>query len=100
LPAFPFLPLTVFGYSLYFQTSIDAVSPVAEIAKISPVPILIIAGEGDRLIPADNGRRLYAAARDPRELWLIPGAGHGGTLAAAGSEYEKRVGEFFDRNLK
>jgi fermentation-respiration switch protein FrsA (DUF1100 family) len=43
---------------------------------------------------------LYAAAGDPKELWVIPGADHGGTLAAAGSEYEKRVGEFFDRNLR
>lgn len=100
LPAFPFLRLAVLGYTLYFQTSVDSVSPVAEIVKISPVPVLIIAGEGDRLIPADNGRRLYAAARDPKELWIIAGADHGGTLAAAGSEYEKRVGEFFDKYLK
>jgi uncharacterized protein len=100
LPAFPFLPLAVLGYELYFQTSIDAVSPVTAIAGLSPIPILIIAGEGDKLIPADNGRRLYAAAKEPKELWIIPHAEHGGTLAAAGSEYEKRVGEFFDRNLK
>jgi dipeptidyl aminopeptidase/acylaminoacyl peptidase len=100
LPAFPFLPLAVLGYELYFQTSIDAISPVRAIAGLSPVPILIIAGEGDKLIPADNGRRLYAAAKEPKELWIIPHAEHGGTLAAAGSEYEKRVGEFFDKNLK
>jgi len=100
LPAFPFLPLALLGYSLYFQISVDVVSPVAVIAKISPVPVLIIAGEGDRLIPAANGRKLYAAARDPKELWIISGADHGGTLAAAGSAYEKRVGEFFDKNLK
>jgi dipeptidyl aminopeptidase/acylaminoacyl peptidase len=100
LPAFPFLPLAVLGYELYFQTSIDAVSPVTAVAGLSPVPILIIAGEGDKLIPADNGRSLYAAAKEPKELWIIPGAEHGGTLAAAGSGYEKRVGEFFDRNLR
>jgi dipeptidyl aminopeptidase/acylaminoacyl peptidase len=100
LPAFPFLHLSIMGYELYFQTRVDNVSPVSVISKISPAPILIIAGEGDRLIPADNGRKLYAAAREPKELWIIQGADHGATLAAAGSEYEKRVGEFFDRNLK
>jgi len=100
LPAFPFLPITVLVYSLYFKTSVDAVSPVAEIANISPVPVLIIAGAGDSLIPADNGRKLYAAAKDPREIWIIAGADHGGTLAAAGDVYEKKVGEFFDKNLK
>ena len=99
LPSFPFLQLTVLGYQIYFQTSVDAVSPISTIAQISPTPILIIAGEGDQLIPVDNGRKLYAAAHEPKELWIIPGADHGGTLAAAGSAYVKRVGEFFDRNL-
>jgi fermentation-respiration switch protein FrsA (DUF1100 family) len=100
LPSFPFLHLTVLGYELYFQTRIDAISPISVIAAIAPRPVLIIAGEGDKLIPADNGRKLFAAAGEPKELWIIPGADHGGTLAAAGNEYEKRVGEFFDRNLK
>ena len=100
LPAFPFLHLTVLGYELSFQTRVDAVAPVKVIAAIAPTPVLIIAGEGDKLIPADNGRKLYAAAGEPKELWIIPGADHGGTLAAAGSEYEKRVGEFFDKHLK
>jgi dipeptidyl aminopeptidase/acylaminoacyl peptidase len=100
LPAFPFLHLSILGYELYFQTRVDNISPVSVIFKISPAPILIIAGERDKLIPAENGKKLYAAAREPKELWLIPGADHGATLAAAGSEYEKRVGEFFDKNLK
>ena len=100
LPAFPFLHLTVLGYELYFQTRVDAVAPVKVIDAIAPTPVLIIAGEGDALIPADNGRRLYAAAKEPKELWFIAGADHGGTLAAVGDEYEKRVGEFFDKYLK
>lgn len=100
LPSFPFLHLAIFGYELYFQTRVENIAPVNVIANISPVPLLIIAGEGDKLIPADNGRKLYSAAGEPKELWIIPGADHGGTLAAAGSEYEKRVGEFFDKNLK
>ncbi len=100
LPSFPFLPLAIMGYQLYFQTSVDSVSPVRVIAKIAPTPVLLIAGEGDLLIPAENGRRLFSAAREPKELWIIPHADHGGTLAAAGHVYERRVGEFFDRNLK
>jgi dipeptidyl aminopeptidase/acylaminoacyl peptidase len=100
LPSFPFLPLSIMGYQLYFQTSVDSVSPVRAIAKIAPTPVFIIAGEGDALIPADNGRNLYAAATEPKDLWIIPNADHGGTLAAAGGSYEKRVGEFFDKHLK
>lgn len=100
LPAFPFLQLTVLGYDLYFQTDVNKVSPVSVIGTLSPVPVFIIAGDGDELIPVENGKRLFAAANEPKELWIIPNAFHGATLAAAGKEYEKRVGEFFDRNLK
>ncbi len=100
LPSFPFLHLTILGYELSFRTRVDAIAPVEAIAALAPTPVLIIAGEGDDLIPADNGRKLYAAANEPKELWIIYGAEHGGTLAAAGDEYEKRVGEFFDRYLK
>jgi dipeptidyl aminopeptidase/acylaminoacyl peptidase len=100
LPALPFFRLSILGYELYFQTRVDKISPVSVIFKIAPAPVLIIAGEGDRLIPADNGRKLYAAAREPKEIWIIPGADHGATLAAAGSAYEKRIAGFFDKNLK
>jgi dipeptidyl aminopeptidase/acylaminoacyl peptidase len=100
LPSFPFLHLAVLGYELYFQTRVDAIAPVQVIAAIAPTPILIIAGEGDALISADNGRKLFAAAKEPKQLWVIMGADHGGKLSAAGDEYEKRMGEFFDLNLK
>lgn len=100
LPAFPFLPLTTLGYRLFFFASVDEVDPERAIANLSPVPVLVIAGEGDDLIPVENGTRLHAAAREPKELWIVPNAAHGGTLAAAGAEYDRRVGAFFDRHLK
>lgn len=100
LPSFPFLSLTTLGYRLSFFAAVDDIDPEKAIAKLSPVPVLIIAGEGDDLIPVDNGKRLYAAAKEPRELWIIPNALHGGTMGAAGAEYEKKVGAFFDRHLK
>ena len=100
LPSFPFLHIAIIEYELYFQTRIDTISPVSVITGISPTPVFIIAGDKDRLIPAENGRKLFAAAKEPKELWIIPNADHGATLAAAGSVYEKRVAEFFDRNMK
>jgi fermentation-respiration switch protein FrsA (DUF1100 family) len=100
LPAFPFLQLTTLGYRLYFQTGVNDISPEKAIGRLSPTPVLIIAGKGDDLIPEENGHRLYRAAKEPKQLWLIPVAGHGGTVAAAGSEYARRVGEFFDRHLQ
>ena len=99
LPSFPFVNLAVLGYEMYFQTQVRNISPESVIGKIAPVPLFIIAGEGDEMIPGENGRRLFQAAQEPKELWIIPVGGHGGTVAAAGDEYGRRVGEFFDRHL-
>ena len=100
LPSFPFVNLAVLGYEMYFQTTVRNVAPESVIGKIAPAPVFIIAGEGDEMIPAENGRRLFRAAQEPKEIWVIPVGGHGGTVAAAGDEYGRRVGEFFDRHLK
>jgi len=100
LPAFPFVNLSVLAYELYFQTRVKNIAPESVIGKISPTPVLIISGEGDEMIPVENGRRLFRAAQEPKELWVIQVGGHGGTVAAAGNEYGKKVGEFFDNYLK
>jgi dipeptidyl aminopeptidase/acylaminoacyl peptidase len=100
LPSFPFVNLSILAYELYFQTAVKNISPESVIGRIAPVPLLIIAGEGDEMIPAENGRRLFRAAQEPKELWVIPVGGHGGTIASAGEEYNKRVGEFFDKRLQ
>jgi pimeloyl-ACP methyl ester carboxylesterase len=50
--------------------------PAAAAARISPVPVLIVHGDKDIFFPPDHGRELYDGAREPKELWLIPGFGH------------------------
>jgi dipeptidyl aminopeptidase/acylaminoacyl peptidase len=100
LPSFPFVNLAVLGYEMYFHTTVRNIAPESVIGKIAPVPVFIIAGEGDEMIPAENGRRLFRAAQEPKELWVIPVGGHGGTIAAAGDEYGRKVGAFFDRHLR
>jgi dipeptidyl aminopeptidase/acylaminoacyl peptidase len=81
------------------DTGIDpaAVSPVTDIGRIGSRPVLLIYGEYE----AERGgaELLYNAAQQPKELWIVPGAGHGGYIGVAPQEYEKRVVTFFDRAL-
>ncbi|MFB6259305.1 MAG: alpha/beta hydrolase, partial [Thiohalorhabdaceae bacterium] len=51
-------------------------SGVRHVADLSPIPVLVIHGEADRVVPAEHGRSLFAAAREPKALWLVPEAGH------------------------
>ena len=46
------------------------------IGELAPLPLLIVHGEADRVVPPDHAVALYEAARPPKTLWLVPGAGH------------------------
>jgi fermentation-respiration switch protein FrsA (DUF1100 family) len=40
------------------------------------VPLLILHGLDDQVVPAHNGRTLFEAAREPKQLWLTATPGH------------------------
>jgi fermentation-respiration switch protein FrsA (DUF1100 family) len=73
--------------------------PIDAVARIAPRPLLIIHGEDDNLTPAEHARRLYAAAREPKECWIVPGAPHCGGYFADREAYVGRVAEFFARGV-
>jgi fermentation-respiration switch protein FrsA (DUF1100 family) len=65
------------------------VPPAEAAAKISPVPLLIVHGDQDAYFPPEHARQLYMAAREPKELWLLPGMGH--AEAATSQELVDRI---------
>ena len=46
------------------------------IGRLSPLPVLVVHGLADGIIPPHHAQALYDAARRPKALWLIPGAAH------------------------
>jgi uncharacterized protein len=54
----------------------DRYRPIDAIGELTPMPVLIVHGEEDRVVPSDHAIALYEAARPPKTLWLVPGAGH------------------------
>lgn len=51
-------------------------SPAASVAAISPLPLLLMHGDQDVVVPPDHSRQLFERAGEPKELSIIPGAGH------------------------
>jgi len=68
------------------------------VADIAPRPLLLIRGLDGQQQEMLN-RVYYDAARQPKALWEVPGAGHTAALASQPQEYERRVIGFFDRAL-
>ncbi|GAB4537664.1 MAG: alpha/beta hydrolase [Anaerolineae bacterium] len=84
-------------YRLYTGLDARLISPIDAIGCISPRPVLLIFGEHE----VDEGRawEQFAAAGEPRSLWIVPGVGHGGYIQAWPEEYEALVIGFFDEAL-
>ena len=100
LAPFPFAPLVTWFGEREAGLRIRQVRPVDDVAQIAPRALLFIHGEQDPVIDVSNSLRLYEAAREPKELYLIPNAGHGGLLAADPAEFERRVVGFLDAHLR
>ena len=74
--------------------------PLRAIRALAPRAVFIIGGEHDPLVPPRAAQALFAAALEPKEIWIVPGAGHAGFAAAAPSEYAARLAGFFARALE
>lgn len=70
-------------------------SPAASIGLLSPLPLVLIHGGKDGIVPVHHARRLFELAREPKELWLEPEAGH--IQALRSDALRRRLAEFLRR---
>lgn len=61
--------------------------PVA--ARLAPIPLLVIHGDADPIVPFQDGRALYDAAAAPKQLWVVPGGGHIEAFGHLGDVYRE-----------
>jgi uncharacterized protein len=85
---YPFLPV-----SLLLRTKYDSLSKIRSIK----VPILIMHGDNDKLVPFEHGKKLYDMANEPKEFYTIPGAGHNDTHIVGGDEYFEVIRNFVNK---
>lgn len=97
--AAPLTPLLLLQIRPRLGFSPDELRPIDGIGRLG-APVLLIAGDADRHTPLAETRRLFAAARAPKELWIVPGAAHVDLYTFAGPEYERRILAFFAAHLR
>jgi fermentation-respiration switch protein FrsA (DUF1100 family) len=81
------------GYRFTLARPIDVVSAIA------PRPILIVHGADDSTVPVDQAHQLFAAAGQPKQLWVAEGAEHCGGYFTDREGYCSRVNAFFAEHL-
>jgi pimeloyl-ACP methyl ester carboxylesterase len=77
----------------------DRVCPVDVVDQISPRPLLVIHGTQDQRILESQVRRLFAAASEPKSLWLVEGATHNTIRTPVLDELSAQVIGFMDGAL-
>jgi fermentation-respiration switch protein FrsA (DUF1100 family) len=77
---------------------LNDLKPIQHAAKIT-VPKFFIAGTADHDTTLPESQALFAAAAEPKQIWLVAGAGHVDMHAFAKAEYERRIVEFLAKNL-
>jgi dipeptidyl aminopeptidase/acylaminoacyl peptidase len=73
------------------------VSPIEDLPRINPRPVYLIYGEHEAA--SGHAQDQFAAARQPKQFWLVPGGAHGSNHIAAPQQYKDSILDFFDRNL-
>ncbi len=103
LRKYPWLGKTLFApgtWTLLYRDEKLAGFPVAEVSPVKAVatrafPVLLICDEKDVALPCRHSEMIYAAARGPKQLWVVPRAFHTAAYGFAPEEFRRRVLSFF-----
>jgi alpha-beta hydrolase superfamily lysophospholipase len=99
LRKYPWLGKTLFApgtWTLLYRDEKLAGFPVAEVSPLKAVasrafPVLLICDQNDDALPCRHSEMIYAAARGPKQLWVVPGAFHTAAYGFAPQEFRRRV---------
>jgi dipeptidyl aminopeptidase/acylaminoacyl peptidase len=97
-------PLTRLGAGLVLgaaslRARVRLRSPIQRVSQIAPRALLLISPGEDRLVSPHQSQRMFGAAGEPKELFVVPGAAHGEAHATDPVAYERRVLDFLARHL-
>lgn len=71
----------------------DAIDAVK---RLDDIPLLVIHGSDDRIVPYRHAELLYSAARGPKTLWTVPGGHHLDTFVYRQEPWRQRLIEYLN----
>jgi pimeloyl-ACP methyl ester carboxylesterase len=75
------------------------IRPAGSIENVAPRPLLLIHGDADQLIAVSQAHRLFRAARQPKQIEIVPHAGHCLCRAANPARYDQAIVEALQKAL-
>ena len=90
------MPGSIFPTDLLLTQQFDSIHQVPNLK----LPVLYIHGLEDMQVPAAMSQTLYDASPEPKQLYLVPDAGHNNVAAVAGTDYLKLIQVFVHQALQ
>lgn len=99
LPAFPVIQVTSVITNLRAGYTFSEASALESVKK-NKLPLFIIHGDKDDLVPTEMAQRIFDMATSKKDLWIVPGAGHTEAYTIAEEEYQERLKAFLNDALE
>jgi alpha-beta hydrolase superfamily lysophospholipase len=94
-----FAPLLLIQIEPRLGVAVSKLNPLKHLPAVD-APVLVIGGERDTDTTEEETRELFATAREPRDLWIVPGASHEDFSMVDPVGYRRHVISFLDRTLR
>lgn len=78
----------------------DTYTAASYIQALDDVPLLLLHGNKDKVVPLSHSQQLYQLASEPKELVVIDGGSHNDAMTAVhDGQYQRLMCEFIDKYL-
>ncbi len=78
----------------------DELAPKDFVKNLSPVPLLVVHGDKDEVVPVSQGRQLFDAAGQPKTFFEVKSGRHGTALSDDGGAYRQKMIAWLDAVMK
>ena len=98
VPYFPLVSSMIFWKEHKLGQKVETFALKNTASQIT-CPVLMIQGEKDRLTPVAKAQKTYHLLAGPKELWVVPQAGHLSCYQQGGDAYVEKITRFFQTYL-
>ena len=99
LPEIPLMYTSSWLCNWKYGWSFEEASALKQVEKCH-LPMLFIHGEKDDYVPTWMVYQLYEAKPQPKELWIVPNAGHATSYKLNKEVYTEKVKQFTDKYIQ
>lgn len=73
--------------------------PLVDYVNDIDMPLMVVHGDQDHIVPFKLGRRVFDAGNEPKTFYAITGADHNDTYIVGSESYFQRLGKFIEQSI-